>query len=80
MSVRGKMDGGKVYNRVQRGSFQHRSMATALRLQLGPGWVSKFWEREVGEPGMFMLKFQHSRKQKLEFDTARKITEKYKRQ
>ena len=43
------MGGGKIFNQIQRGSFQHRSMAAALRLQLGPGWVSKLWEREIGE-------------------------------
>ena len=35
MSIRCKMDGGKYFNRVQSGSFQHRSMAAALRVQYG---------------------------------------------
>ena len=34
MSIRSKMDGGKFFNWVQGGSFQHRSMAAALRVQL----------------------------------------------
>ena len=36
MSIRCKMDGGKYYNRIQSGSFQHRSMAAALRV---PVWL-----------------------------------------
>ena len=50
MSIRSKMDGGKFFNWVQGGSFQHRSMAAALRVQLGPEWISKFWERKIGKP------------------------------
>ncbi len=50
-------------------------MAAALRLQFG-GWVSKLWERKVGEPGAFMMKFCGSRKRKLELGKS----EKYKRQ
>ena len=30
MSIQSKMDGGKFFNRVQGGLFQHRSMAAAL--------------------------------------------------
>ena len=37
MSIRCKMDGVKFYNRIQSGSFQHRSMAAALWVQCGPG-------------------------------------------
>ena len=80
MSVRGKMDGGKVFNRIQSGSFQHRSMAAALRLQLGPGWVSTVWEREFGEPGNCSLTFRQNIKQKFQLEKARKTSDKYKRQ
>ena len=38
--IRCKMDGGKFCNRIQSGSFQHRSMAAALRVQYGPGWTT----------------------------------------
>ena len=31
-----KWDGGEVFNRIESGSFQHRSMAAELQLQLGP--------------------------------------------
>ena len=75
-----KMHGGKFFNRVQSGSFQHRSMAATLRVQFGPECVSKFWERKIGEAGMYLSKFGQSRKRKLDFDTSWKISEKYKRQ
>ena len=58
------MDGGKFFNHFQSGSFQHRSMAAALQVQLGPEWVSKFWEMKIGEPGMYLSKFGQSRKGK----------------
>ena len=31
---------GEYFNRIQGGSFQHRSMAAALRVQHGPGWIT----------------------------------------
>ena len=34
------MDGGKFYNSIQPGSFQHRSMVAVLRIQHGPGWTA----------------------------------------
>ena len=66
MTIRIKMDGGKGFNRIQSGSFQHRSMCAALRVQNGPEWVCKFWESQIREPGEYMLKFSRSRKRKLE--------------
>ena len=45
------MYGGKFFNRVQSGSFKHRSMAAALR----PECVSKFWKMKIGEPGMYLV-------------------------
>ncbi|XP_065906075.1 uncharacterized protein [Dysidea avara] len=43
MSIRCKMDGGKYFNRVQSGSFQHRCIAAALRVQCGPDWIAQVW-------------------------------------
>ncbi len=43
MGIRCKFDGGKMYNRIQRGSFQHRCYGAGLRVQLGAGWASKVW-------------------------------------
>jgi len=33
------MDGGKYFNRIQSGSFQHRAMAAAIWVQQGLGWI-----------------------------------------
>ena len=35
MPVWTKIDRGKIFNRIQSGSFQHQCMAAALQLQLG---------------------------------------------
>ncbi len=48
MSLRTKMDGGKTFNRVQSGSFQHRCAATGLRVRLGPKWGAASWEKVTG--------------------------------
>ena len=34
------MDGGKYFNRIQTGLFQHRCMAAALRIRHGSGWTT----------------------------------------
>ncbi len=52
MGIRCKFDGGKVFNRIQRGSFQYRSYGAGLRFQLGPEWTSQTWKHVTGEdPG-----------------------------
>ena len=79
MSIRCKMDGGKYYNRIQSGSFQHRSMAAALRVQFGPGWTTSILN-SLGIQSTLCDKFTNSRKRKHDRDTARKITLKYKKQ
>ena len=48
MNIRCKFDGGKFYNHVQRGSFQHRCYGAGLRFQMGPDWTSKTWLRATG--------------------------------
>lgn len=74
LKIRSKMDGGKFYNQIQSGSFQHRCKAAAFRLQLGPEWISKFWAANFGEPGKFQLQVGD---RQLMDDCARKATEKY---
>ena len=52
MSIRCCFDGGKQYNRVQRGSFEARCYGAGLRVQNGPTWAAEFWEKTAGEkPG-----------------------------
>ena len=40
MGMRLYFDGGKVYNRVQSGSFEGRCYAAGLRFQEGPQWIT----------------------------------------
>jgi len=78
MSIHCKMDGGKFYNQMQRGSFYYRSMAAALRVQRGPNWLSYFWESfmSVGE---CFNEVSTRRKHQHTLDGGRKVLLKYKR-
>ena len=78
MSIRCKMDGGKYFNRIQFGSFQHRSMATALRVQHGPGWITTALGH-FGIRSKLTDEFTRKRKRKHELDNARKVLLKYKK-
>ena len=75
------MDGGKFFNRIQSGSFQHRCMAAALRVQHGPGWIGTVLT-SMGISGQLQLldQFTNRRKRKHVQDAARKISLKYKKQ
>ena len=89
MSIRCKMDGGKFFNRVQSGSFQHRCMATALRVQHGPEWLDKIWKKYFSDDNETLNRFSNdnetlktfsnNRKRQHVKDTARKVSEKYKK-
>ena len=79
MSIRCKMDGGKFYNRIQSGSFQHRSVAAALWVQYGPGWITSVLN-SLGIRSSICDEFTKRRKQKHDKDSARKILLKYKKQ
>ena len=43
MHIRCKFDGGKVINRSQSGSWQHRCMGAGLEQNHGPTWGTKAW-------------------------------------
>ena len=73
------MDGGKYYNRIQSGSFQHRSMAAALRVQYGPGWTTSILN-SFGIHSTLCDEFTNGRKRKHNNDSARKVSLKYKKQ
>ncbi len=45
MHIRSKFDGGKVINRSQSGSWDHRCMGAGLRQNLGPEWGPDVWRR-----------------------------------
>ena len=78
MSIRCKMDGGEYFNRVRSGSFQHRSMAAALRVQYGPGWTTSILN-QMGIQSQPQDEYTKRRKQKCELDNARKVCLKYKK-
>lgn len=81
MNIRCKFDGGKFYNRIQRGSFQHRTYGAALRFQLGPDWTSKVWFQTTGtEPGDVRKEFDACREKEHENMMKRKSTSQYKEQ
>ena len=48
MHMRTKFDGGKVINRSQSGSFEHRCMGAGLRMNLGPNLGPTTWESPTG--------------------------------
>ena len=81
MNIRCKFDGGKFYNRIQRGSFQHRTYGAGLRFQLEPDWSSKAWSKTTGtEPGGLRVAFGEHRVHEHEKMMKRKSTTKYKEQ
>ena len=49
VSIRAKFDGGKFYNRVQKGSFQHRCQGAGLQWQLGLEWHTTAFEKVTNE-------------------------------
>ena len=49
MNVRAKFDGGKQYNRSQRGSWGGRCAGAGLRQNIGPEWGKVVWEEATGK-------------------------------
>ena len=79
MGIRCKFDGGKVLNRIQRGSFQHRCNGAGLRFQLGPDWTSRVWHSVTGqEPGEVMRAYCAKSTLDHQKDMKRKGESKYK--
>ena len=78
MGIRTYFDGGKLYNRVQSGSFEARCYAAGLRFQNGVQWCLPTWERFVGSPAtdslQGLVQLTHQNRQK---DKERKSTAKY---
>jgi len=79
MTIRCKMDGGKYFNRIQPGSFQHHSMAAALHVQNGPSWTTSILN-SFAIHSTLRNEFTNRCKQKHDKDSARKISLKYKKQ
>ena len=79
MSIRCKMDGGKYFNRIQSGSFSHRCMGAALRVQCGPKWITHTWRSLFDSVGETLDTASNRRKRKHTLDSARKVLLKYKK-
>ena len=43
MHIRSKYDGGKVINRSQSGSWEHRCMGAGLQQNMGKEWGPELW-------------------------------------
>ena len=81
MNIQCKFDGGKFFNRIQRGSFQHRTYGAGLRFQLGPDWFSKVWPKVTGsEAGEIAKAIGEKRVREYDQAMTRKSTEKYQKQ
>ena len=81
MLIRCHFDGGKQYNRIQRGAFQHRCVAAGLAIQHGPTWGVSFWKNSTStDPGEVMSTYATSRQQQLYKDRTRKQSFLYKSQ
>ena len=50
MQIRCKFDGGKVVNRSQSGSWEHRCAGAGLQQNLGRSWGLPTWEKMTGSP------------------------------
>ena len=75
MHMRTKFDGGKVINRSQSGSFQHRCMGAGLRLNLGPAWGPNTWKATSGsDPNPIFLQTTTKYERQLQKDRKRKST------
>ena len=79
MGIRTYFDGGKVYNRVQSGSFESRCYSAGLRFQQGPEWLPNAYQHCTNtrptQPLLDMTNNHFNRQQK---DNKRKQTTEYK--
>ena len=81
MSIRCVMDGGKQFNRIQSGSFEHRCTAAGLATQHGPNWTTSFWTAATKrEAGPVLSAHTSAKVRKLAQDNKRKRTKEYKLQ
>ena len=74
--MRTKFDGGKVINRSQSGSFEHRCMGAGLRMNLGPNWGPTTWESLTGsQPSQVFSQAAEANSKKVINDRKRKSTD-----
>jgi len=76
MHMRCKFDGGKVVNRSQSGSFQHRCMGAGVRQDLGLTWGPTTWSALISSEANEVFKRAASEdEKKVEKDRKRKGAE-----
>ena len=73
MHIRCKFDGGKVINRSQSGSWEHRCMGAGLHQNLGKQWGPEIWkEMTKSPPNQVFVDTAERSALKLKCDNARK--------
>ncbi len=73
MHVRSKYDGGKVINRSQSGSWEHRCMGAGLQQNLGKDWGPSVWSNLTkSTPNSVFSTTAKEAKRRNEKNTARK--------
>ena len=76
MHIRCKFDGGKVINRSQSGSWQHRCMGAGLAQNVGEMWSPEVWNTMTQEvPNPILSKVAECSKKKAEKQRKRKAIE-----
>ena len=74
MHIRSKFDGGKQINRSQSGSWEARCTGTALRVNEGPEWGPKCWEKMTKvKNNQTYKKFQQKEQNSLQEITSVKL-------
>lgn len=80
MEVRSKFDGGKVTNRSQSGSWEHRCYGAGLQQNLGRSWGPPTWEKLTGSPpNQVFVSTAEATAKKVEKTRKRKATEEAKK-
>ena len=72
------MDEGQFFDRIQSGSFQHRCMVAALRIQYGSGWKTNVLQFMGISDDLELSTIRQKRKH--DRDSTRKVYLKYKKQ
>ncbi|VDI11786.1 Hypothetical predicted protein [Mytilus galloprovincialis] len=81
MHIRCKFDGGKLYNLCNRGSWHGRCFGGGLRMNFGPEWSPKVWQKTTAtQPGFFFtrhfkrsnIRLANSTRYKAKYDTHQK--------
>ena len=79
MGIRTYFDGGKVFNRVQSGSFESRCYAAALKFQEGPQWITHAYQESTGQsPTRTLMDVTNKIERRSAKEGKRKNTQEYK--